>query len=157
MQLTVIGAHLPRLSPERLAAWIVEDVQSFATGIRAMKSQGLAQSWSEDEIASRSAELPNELEEALSAAALFEVLVEGHVGDLYPSGHPILTVELEVQTGSDAGQRTPAVRQQFTDAAVGPGGQFVHHVLEVGVRVMPIELGRLNQAHDGGGPLARSE
>lgn len=84
MQLTVIGAYLPRLSPERLAAWIAEDVQSFATGIRAMKSQGLAQSWSEDEIDSRSAELPNELEEALSAAALFEVLVEGHVGDFDP-------------------------------------------------------------------------
>ena len=75
----------------------------------------------------------------------------------YPSGHPILTVELEVQTGSDAGQRTPAVRQQFNDAAVGPGGQFVHHVLEVGVRVMTIEFGRLDQAHDGGGALARSE
>ena len=84
MKLTVIGAYLPRLTPQRLAAWIVEDVQSFATGIREMKSQGLAQSWSEEEIKSRAAELPEELEEALSAAALFEVLVENHVGDFDP-------------------------------------------------------------------------
>jgi hypothetical protein len=84
MQLTVIGAYLPRLSPERLTAWIEEEVQSFATDIRAMKSRGLAQSWSEEEIDSRAAELPEELEEALSAAALFEVLVEEHVGDFDP-------------------------------------------------------------------------
>jgi hypothetical protein len=84
MQLTVIGAYLPRFSPERLTAWIEEDVQSFSTGIRAMKSQGLAQSWSEEEIESRAAELPEELQEALSAAALFEVLVEDHVGDFDP-------------------------------------------------------------------------
>jgi hypothetical protein len=84
MQLTVLGAYLPRLSPERLAAWIVADVQSFATEIRAMKSRGLAQSWSEEEIESRAAELPEELEAALSAAALFEVLVDDHVGDFDP-------------------------------------------------------------------------
>jgi hypothetical protein len=84
MKLTVIGAYLPRLCPERLADWIEEDVQSFATSIREMKSRGLAQSWSEEEIESRAAELPGELEEALSAAALFEVLVEDHVGDFNP-------------------------------------------------------------------------
>lgn len=84
MKLTVIGAYLPRLTPERLAAWIEEDVQSFVTRIREMQSQGLAQSWSEEEIESRAAELPEEVKEALSAAALFEVLVEDHVGDFDP-------------------------------------------------------------------------
>src|SRR5687767_6703131 len=84
MQLTVIGAYLPRLAPDRLAAWIAEDVQSFAAGIREMKSQGLAQSWSDEEIESRAAELPEDLEEALSGAALFEVLVENHTGEFDP-------------------------------------------------------------------------
>lgn len=84
MQITVIGAYLPRLSPKKLSAWIEEDVQSFEADIRAMKSQGLAQSWSEEEIESRVAELPEELEEALRAAALFEVLIENHDGDFDP-------------------------------------------------------------------------
>lgn len=84
MKLTVIGAYLPRLTPERLALWIEKDVHAFATSIREMKLQGLAQSWSEEEIESRAAELPEELEEALSAAALFEVLVEDHLGDFDP-------------------------------------------------------------------------
>lgn len=84
MQLTVLGAYLPRLTPERLAAWIAEDVHSFATGIRELKAQGLAQSWSEEEIDSRAAELPGELEEALGAAALFEMMVENHAGDFDP-------------------------------------------------------------------------
>ena len=44
--------------------------------------------------------------------------------------------------------------QQLVDAAVGPGRQLVHHVLEVGVGVVAIELGRLDQAHHRGGALA---
>ncbi len=47
--------------------------------------------------------------------------------------------------------------QQVLDAAVGPRGQLVHHVPEIGMWVMPVELGRLDQAHDGGGALARSQ
>lgn len=37
--------------------------------------------------------------------------------------------------------------QQFLDAAVGLRGQPLEHVAQVGVRVMPVELGRLHQAH----------
>lgn len=51
----------------------------------------------------------------------------------------------------------PAVRQEFVDAASLVGGQPGQHVLEVGVRVMPVHTRRLNQAHDGGCPLARAQ
>jgi len=81
MQLTVLGAYMPRLTPARLAAWVAEDVQSFTKGIRELRTKGLAQSSTEEKIAARAAELTEELEEALTAAALFEVLVEYHAGD----------------------------------------------------------------------------
>lgn len=46
---------------------------------------------------------------------------------------------------------------QVLDAAAGARRQLVHHVFEVGVRVVPVELGRLDQAHDGGSALARAQ
>lgn len=84
MKLTVLGAYLHRLTPERLSAWIVEDVQSFADTIRDLKSRGLATSWTEEEIVERAAELPAELFEELNSVALFEVLVEQHGGKFDP-------------------------------------------------------------------------
>lgn len=45
------------------------------------------------------------------------------------------------------------MRQQLTDTAVGPGRQPVHHILEIGIRIKAVELGRLDQAHDGSGSL----
>lgn len=48
------------------------------------------------------------------------------------------------------------VCEQVLDAAVGPCWQLVHHILEVGVRVVPVALGRLDQAHDFGSALACS-
>jgi hypothetical protein len=67
-----------------MATWISDDVQSFVDCIRDLKSRGLATSWSEEEIVERAAELPRELSEALSSAALFEVLVENHIGQFDP-------------------------------------------------------------------------
>ena len=46
------------------------------------------------------------------------------------------------------------MRQQLVDAAVQVGGQPGEHVLEIRPRVMPVQLGRLQQAHDHGGALA---
>ena len=50
--------------------------------------------------------------------------------------------------------RPPAMGQQFLESAVRQRGQPREHVLEVGPRVSPIELGRLQQAHHHRGSLA---
>lgn len=39
--------------------------------------------------------------------------------------------------------------QQFIHPAVRMRRQPIQHVLQIGIRIMSIELGRLNQAHDG--------
>ena len=84
MKLTVVGAYLPRLTPGRLSDWIQADVAAYVEGMRDLKSRGLAQSTSEEEIKEIAAELPGELAEALNAAALFEVVVEDHSGNFDP-------------------------------------------------------------------------
>ena len=50
--------------------------------------------------------------------------------------------------------RLPAMRQQLLDSAVQLRRQSREHVLEVGPRVSPVELGRLQQAHHDRGSLA---
>lgn len=59
-------------------------MENFVKGIRELQSHGLARSWSDDELRERATELPTELEDAMSSAALFEVLVEGHAGEFDP-------------------------------------------------------------------------
>ena len=49
----------------------------------------------------------------------------------------------------------PPVRQQLPDPAVQLRGQPREHVLQVGPGLVPIELGRLQQAHHHRGSLAR--
>jgi len=51
--------------------------------------------------------------------------------------------------------RLPAVRQQLLDPAVQLRGQPREHVLQVGPRLMPVELGRLQQTHHHRRALAR--
>ena len=51
----------------------------------------------------------------------------------------------------------PAVWQQLFNPPVGPGWQLLHHVLQVRVRVVTVEFGRLDQTHHRCRPLARSE
>ena len=48
----------------------------------------------------------------------------------------------------------PVVGQQLFDSAVEVRGQSCQHVLEVGPRVMPAQLGTLQQAHHHRGALA---
>ena len=50
--------------------------------------------------------------------------------------------------------RLPLMGQQLFDTAVQLRGQPGQHVLEVGPRLVPIEFGRLQQAHHDCGPLA---
>ena len=58
--------------------------------------------------------------------------------------------------GSDL-RLLPPMRQQLADGADRLGRQALHDVLQVGMRLVPIELGRVDQAHDGSGPLARPQ
>lgn len=48
------------------------------------------------------------------------------------------------------------MRQELVDAASPVRGQPREHILEIGMWVMPVHLRRLDQAHDGGRPLARA-
>lgn len=49
------------------------------------------------------------------------------------------------------------MRQQFFDAAVGQRRQPREHILQIGIRIMPIEPGRLDQAHHGSRPPSRPQ
>ena len=51
-------------------------------------------------------------------------------------------------------QRLPAVRQEFGDQVVFVRGQTLQDILEIGVRIVPVEPGALNQAHDRSRTLA---
>ena len=46
------------------------------------------------------------------------------------------------------------MRQEFGDQMVFVRGQALQHVFEIGIRIMPIEFGALNQAHDRSRTLA---
>lgn len=49
------------------------------------------------------------------------------------------------------------MRQQLVDATGGVRRQAIQHVLEVGVGVVPVDAGRVQQAHDGRRPFACSQ
>lgn len=46
------------------------------------------------------------------------------------------------------------MRQQLADLTGPVRGQSPQHFAQVGMRIVPMELGRLDQAHDGGRTLA---
>ena len=46
------------------------------------------------------------------------------------------------------------MRQQLSQSAVGPGGEFGEDVFEVGPRIVAVELGGFDQAHERGGAFA---
>ena len=47
--------------------------------------------------------------------------------------------------------------QEIVDEACGLSGQAIQHVLEITVRIVPIEFGGLDEAHDDAGALARAQ
>ena len=49
------------------------------------------------------------------------------------------------------------MRQQLLDATGGLRGQALEHVFQVSVRIVPIEPGRVHEAHDRSGALARAQ
>ncbi len=44
-------------------------------------------------------------------------------------------------------------RQEFINPAIGPNGQFLQRILQPGMRIQPVQLGRPQQALNRGGPL----
>ena len=84
MNIKVLGAYRPSLTPERMAEWICSDVAAFGVEIRELRLRGLAQYWTEEKLLQREAELPREMAEALNSAVLLELLVEGHGGTFDP-------------------------------------------------------------------------
>ena len=48
----------------------------------------------------------------------------------------------------------PAMRQQFANAAGAEGWQARQYIFQVSTRIVAIEFGRLDQAHEGGGTLS---
>lgn len=49
------------------------------------------------------------------------------------------------------------VGQEFVDLAGLVGRQPFQHILQVGVGLVAVQLGALDQAHDGGGALATAQ
>ena len=49
------------------------------------------------------------------------------------------------------------MRQQFANATVGLSRQTGQDILQIEVGIVSIELGRLDQTHDGGGPFASAQ
>jgi hypothetical protein len=92
MQISVIGAHLPRLDPEGLAQWIHDDIAAFKRTLLEMRASG-ASNVTELQIETRAAELPEELEYDLLRAAMFEVEVRGNTGPF--DGYSFMEVNTE--------------------------------------------------------------
>ena len=42
----------------------------------------------------------------------------------------------------------PAMKQEFSDQIVFVRGQMQQHIFEIGIEVMPVQIGALNQTHD---------
>jgi hypothetical protein len=75
MNILVVGAYLPRLTPERVNQFIDEDVSSFLTTIRELRSQGKTQ-WPEGDLVARAEEIREELNEELQSVALIELKID---------------------------------------------------------------------------------
>lgn len=80
MRVSVIGAHLPRLTPDRMSKWIAGTVKDFREQMIESVQSGLLKTWTLEEIAIRADELPDEYVSALRGVALFEILVDQSEG-----------------------------------------------------------------------------
>jgi hypothetical protein len=73
MNTRLLGAYLPRLTPERIAQHVEADRFRFVNvGVPDLQRQGFALDWSKDEIEERSLEIAEEKTYCLERAALFE-------------------------------------------------------------------------------------
>ncbi|MDZ7813761.1 MAG: hypothetical protein U5L74_11875 [Ideonella sp.] len=82
MNIRLLGAYLPRLTPERIARHVEEDRLRFINvGVPDLQRQGFVLDWSKEDIAERSFEIAEEMAYCIERAALFEVVVSQ--ADLY--------------------------------------------------------------------------
>src|SRR5438309_5684124 len=51
----------------------------------------------------------------------------------------------------------PAVRKKFLDPTSGMGRYALEDISKISIRIVSVELGRLDEAHDGGGTLASAQ
>lgn len=76
MKTRLLGAYLPRLTPERIAQHVEEDQLRFVNvGIPDLQRQGFALDWTKEAIEERAAEIAEEKAYCIEHAALFEVEV----------------------------------------------------------------------------------
>ena len=99
---------------------------------------------------------------------LSEISIEGHevlttmghgcrqpcIGQIVSNRMGKASCPLTSTVSEGRGDRRPAMRQQFFDAVGWVCGQSLEDVAQVLIRVVPVELGRLNQAHRSSRTLA---
>ena len=81
MKLHLVGAYLPKLTPERLSLHIAEDKQHFvAVAVPSLQTQGFLSGLSDQAIWARAEEIAAEKSAAIERAAIFEVAVSQNSG-----------------------------------------------------------------------------
>ena len=76
MNTIVVGAHLPRLSPERLARYVTEDKWRYINvSVPDLRLKGFLKEYSDQYVLARAEELAEQTANALQHAALFEIEV----------------------------------------------------------------------------------
>jgi len=55
------------------------------------------------------------------------------------------------------GGRCIKTRRLFSESTGGLGGQALEHVLELAIRIVAVESGQLDEAHDNGGALTGTQ
>jgi hypothetical protein len=84
MKIRVVGAHLPRLDQRGIDSFIASDVAEWRVTIRRLRNEGYT-GLTDEEIATRAAEMPEELDADLQKCALFEVEVRDNSNEFDPS------------------------------------------------------------------------
>ena len=81
MNTTVIGAHLPRLDPERLARYVAEGKWRYVNvAVPDLRSNGFLKDFTDEYVHERAEEIADETAHELQRAALFEVEVTDNNG-----------------------------------------------------------------------------
>lgn len=81
MKTVVVGAYLPRFSPERLARYVAEDKWRYINvSVPDLRSKGFLKDFTDEYVLERAQEIADETERELQHAALFEVEITDHNG-----------------------------------------------------------------------------
>src|SRR5262249_28918789 len=135
----VVGAHLPRLDPKAIAAFIAGDVAEFVRTMQDLRQRGITKT-TEAEIEARAQELPAELDADLQTCALFEVEVIGNETAFDPAdfenpdtgycGWEPAFLSIDGESILFEGYRTPTDLRASKDWCTRPGNYFFPHLLQ---------------------------